>query len=112
MIINLSKSINFNGTEYQELDLNLENLTGQDLINAEDNLRAKGIMTTGAADFSRNYLLAVASQALKIAPESLKELNAKDFTHLMNEVLIFLAGSGSGQSQSQNQEKESASAKK
>lgn len=95
MIINLAKSITFNGTEYKALDLNLDNLTGQDLINAEDSLRAKGIMTNGAADFSRNYLLAVCAQALKIAPEALKELNAKDFTRLMNETLIFLAGSDS-----------------
>ena len=95
MIIKLSKAIEFNGKGIKELDLNLDALTGQDLINAEESLRNKGIVTTGAADFSRNYVLSVCSQALKIAPEALMQLSARDFTKMMNEALIFLAGSDS-----------------
>ena len=95
MIIKLSKPLTFNGVERKELDLKLEALTGNDLITAEDMLRNKGVNITGAADFSRNYLLAVASQALNIPPEALKNLAAKDFTRLINETLIFLADTDS-----------------
>ena len=99
MKIELSKPITFNGVERKELDLHLERLTGNDLLTAEELLRSKGIMTQGAADFSRSYLLAVASQALNIGYDALKELSAKDFTRLINETLIFLAGTDSEASQ-------------
>lgn len=94
MKIVLSKPIEFNGVSHNELDLELEKLTGNDLIEAEELLRSRGI-TTGAGDYSRNYLLAVASRALNIAPDALRGLNAKDFTRLINETLIFLAVSDS-----------------
>ena len=42
MIIKLSKAIEFNGKGIKELDLNLDALTGQDLINAEESLSYRG----------------------------------------------------------------------
>lgn len=95
MIINLSKPIVFSGIEYHELNLELEKLTGNDLLEAEEYMRSKGIQTQGAADYSRSYILAVASRALNIPPEALKEMNAKDFMRLINKTLIFLAVSDS-----------------
>ncbi|MBQ7578305.1 MAG: phage tail assembly protein [Synergistaceae bacterium] len=92
MKIALSKTFTHNGVNYNEFDLALENLTGQDLIDAEENLRRAGIVINGAADFSRNYLLAVAAKVLKLPRESLLSLPAKDFTRIINETLIFLAG--------------------
>ena len=91
MIIKLSREIEFNGVKHKELNLDLEKLTGNDLIEAEEYLRSKGIMTTGAADYSRNYILSVASRALNIPVEALRGLSAKDFTRLINETLVFLA---------------------
>lgn len=95
MRIKLNKEIEFNGKKYNELTLDLESLTGNDLINAEESLRSKGIMTAGASDFSRIYILTVASYALKMPVEVLKGLSAKDFTRIINETLVFLAVSDS-----------------
>ena len=105
MKISLSKTFTHNGVNYNELDLNLENLTGQDLIDAEENLRRSGIAVNGAADFSRNYLLAVASRVLKFPREALMSLPAKDFTRIINETLIFLAGAALESETSESAEK-------
>ena len=95
MKIALSKTFTHNGINYNEFDLELENLTGQDLIDAEENLRRAGIIINGAADFSRNYLIAIAAKVLKFPREALMNLPAKDFTRIINETLIFLAGAAS-----------------
>ena len=93
MKIRLSKAFNHNGKDYKELNLDLERLTGQDLIDAEENLRRSGVNTPiGAADFSRSYVAAVAAKAVNLPREALLGLSAQDFTNILNQTLIFLSG--------------------
>ena len=93
MKIRLFKSFNHNGKEYKELNLDFDKLTGQDLIDAEENLRRSGVnIPLGAADFSRNYLAAVAAKAASLPREALLGLSAQDFTNILNQTLIFLSG--------------------
>lgn len=94
MKIKLDNPINNNGKDILELDLNLENLTGNDLLMAEEDMKRKGL-NVAAWEYSREFLCSVAARSLKLPPEPLKNLSAKTFTQIINEVLTFLAGTGS-----------------
>ena len=90
MKIKLTKAINFHGEELKELDLNLDELTGNDLIEAE-----KQVMTNDniylITDLNKSYLIAIAGRLLKIPAETLRTLSAKDFSKITLEVQRFLS---------------------
>ena len=69
MKIKLTKSISFHGENLKELDLNLEGLTGNDLINAEKQAMTDENLPM-VTDFTRVYLIAIAAQALKMPVKS------------------------------------------
>ena len=94
MIIQLTKPINFHGKNLKELELDLEGLTGNDLINAEKQAIADENLPM-VTDFSRAYLAAIAAQALKMPVEVLRNLPVKEFTKIVNEVQRFLLASAS-----------------
>lgn len=101
MIITLSKPLNVRGDTLTELDLDLDKLTGKDLIDIENGLRMKG-QTTGAWDMSRSFLIRVAGRALGLQGEMLETLPVKDFMSIINQVLIFFADAASADSQEEN----------
>ncbi|MBR2209025.1 MAG: phage tail assembly protein [Synergistaceae bacterium] len=96
MKIKLKKAISFHGEEIKELELNLDDLTGNDLIQAE-----KQAMTDESlpmvTDFTRAYQITIAAQALKMPVEILRTLPAKDFSRIANEVQRFLLNSASSE---------------
>lgn len=104
MKITLTKPITYQDTTLKELDLTLNNLTGQDLIDVEEHLKRKGI-TVNAWEYSRTYLISIAARALNIQAEALKTLSAKDFTAIINETLSFLAGTASENATQESSEK-------
>ena len=89
MKIKLKRAVMHKGEELEVLDLPLEELTGNDLIEAE-----KQIIQSGEAvvvtDFSRPYLIAIAARAAHIPVETLKFMDARDFTRIAGEVRNFL----------------------
>ena len=89
MKIKLKRAIMHKGQELEVLDMPLEELTGNDLIEAE-----KQIVQSGEAvvvtDFSRPYLIAIAARAAHIPVETLKFMDARDFTRIAGEVRNFL----------------------
>ena len=89
MKIQLKKAITHKGNELTTLDLELDNLTGNDLIDVEDQILKTGnpIQST---DFSRVYLITVAARALHMPVEILKQMCARDFARVVNEVRNFL----------------------
>lgn len=97
MKVPLSKPLRYKDTDFDVLDLDLNSLTGRDLIDVEEGLKQRGI-SVNAWEYSRTYLISVASLALHIPVEVLKSLNAGDFTKIINEVLSFLANPGSSDS--------------
>ena len=97
MKIELTKPIRYKDTDIHTLDLELDDLTGRDLIDAEETLKARG-QTVAAWEFSRSYLLSVAAKSSHMPAEVLEGMNAADFTRTVNEVLSFLAQSASGAS--------------
>lgn len=89
MKIKLKKAVMHKGQELDMLDIPLEELTGNDLIEAE-----KQIMQSGDAvvvtDFSRPYLIALAARAAHLPVETLKFMDARDFAKIAGEVRNFL----------------------
>lgn len=89
MNIKLSKPFAFEGKEYTELELNLEALTGKDMINAE--AEAKTISIIGSvAEFSKAYLAVLAAKAAKVPVDLIMGLSGKDFSRMTVEVQNFL----------------------
>ena len=87
MKITLSKPLKYRDAELTTLDLELESLTGQDLIDIEETQRLTG---QAVNLFSQGYFIAIAAKALHLPAEVLKTLPAKDFLKLTNAVLFFL----------------------
>ena len=89
MKIKLKRAVMHKGAELEVLDIPLEELTGNDLIEVE-----KQIVQSGEAvvvtDFSRPYLIAIAARAAHIPVETLKFMDARDFTRIAGEVRNFL----------------------
>ena len=100
MKIKLKKPILHNGEFVNELDIPLENLTGNDLIEAEEH-----IMRTGLAgqvmDISRVYMITVAARAAHMPVEALREMSAGDFNKVVNAVRDFLAATDSEESETE-----------
>lgn len=94
MKITLTKPLKHKDKELTELDLTLDDLTGQDMIDVEEEMKRKGI-TVNAWDYSRAYLIAIAARALKLPVEALRSLSARDFTLIVNETLNFFSAAAS-----------------
>lgn len=84
-----SEPYNFEGEEYTEIELDLNKLTGTDLIAAETEVRMLGDQTI-TLEYSRLYLASVASKAIKKPIEFITKLPAKDFTEVTLRVQDFL----------------------
>lgn len=89
MKIQLTKAIKSKGQDVFTLDLPLDDLTGNDLIELEEELIKAG-SPYAAMEFTRSYYLAVASKASKLPVEALKMMNAKDFSKAIAVVRDFL----------------------
>ncbi len=90
MEIQLHKPIELNGETVSEINLDLESLTGDDLIKAETEYTAINGALVGVPELSKAYLIHVAARAAKMNPEDLRGLAAKDYSKLTMEVQSFL----------------------
>ena|GEM_PF-3266025 len=95
MKIQLKKALRHKGKELFELDIPLEDLTGSDLIEVEQELFRSGKVSL-MPDYSKVYLIRVAARAAKIPAEVMENLSARDFTVVTNRVQNFLMASDSG----------------
>lgn len=102
MKIKLKKALRHKGQELTELDIPLENLTGSDLIEVEQQLARSGKIML-IADVSKVYLIRVAGRAAKIPVEVLENLSARDFTVVTNRVQGFLMESDSGTDETESE---------
>ena len=94
MKITLSHPVPYKDTQLDSLDLDLDALTGNDLIAIEDSLRATGQVNL----FSQSYFAAIAARSAHIPVEVLKALSVKDFMKVTSEVINFLGGTDSTES--------------
>lgn len=77
----LKKSFEFEGQTHTEIVLDLDSLTGQDMIDAEAEARASGDRAI-MLETSKTYHVIVAAKAGKVPAELLKKLPAKEFTKI------------------------------
>lgn len=87
--VKLSRPVAFEGKEYAELTLDLDSVTGRDLIKAE----AEARLIAGpspVAELSKAYHAAVAAKAAKVPVDLILELPAQDFTRVTMAVQNFL----------------------
>lgn len=89
MKFELSKEITFEEKLYKELNVDLEGLTGQDLLNAEREFTLTGGVTS-VAETSKGYLAIIAAKACKVPIDLINALSAKDFSKLTIMVQNFL----------------------
>lgn len=81
--VTLSKPITYEDETYNELKLDLESLSGDDLINADDGSAA-------VPEYSKAYLARVAAKAAGVPEGVIRKINAKDFTEITALVQNFL----------------------
>ena len=91
MQITLSHPVLYKDTQLDSLTLDLDSLTGNDLISIEDTLRASGSTSL----FSQAYFAAIAARSAHIPVEVLKGLPVKDFMKVTSEVINFLGSTES-----------------
>ena len=93
MKIQLKKPFQFRDQIFESFELELENFTGQALLDVESQFMKTGANTI--PELSREYWLGIAARALKIPVEALKMLNARDLIQLTNEIRAFFLVSDS-----------------
>ena len=96
MKIELKKAITTGGRSIKEINLDLDKLTGNDLIEAEKDVMISD-NTPFVMDFNRSFLITIAAKAAGIATDALKGLNIRDFSKITGEVQRFLTGSDSAE---------------
>lgn len=94
MKIQLKKAIKHKGQEVYTLDIPLEDLTGNDLIEVEEQIIRTGNFAA-VTDLSRVYLISVAAKAAHMPVEVLRMMNAHDFSRVITEVRNFLIATDS-----------------
>lgn len=87
--IKLSKPVAWEEIQYDAIFLDLEGLTGNDLLEAEREFIASG-GNAAVAELSKGYLATVAARAAKVPTEVIKALSAKDFSSITLKVQHFL----------------------
>lgn len=88
----LSKPIFVAGAEVKEVRMDLESLTGKDILKMERiHVQENGTYLFDSF-WNQSLLLMLASKASGILEDDLKQLNAKDFTAVTFEVRAFFLG--------------------
>ncbi|MCT8975493.1 hypothetical protein N4T77_02665 [Clostridium sp. CX1] len=108
MKIALNKSLNLDGKEIDEIELKLEDLTGEDILKVDTELRVNGSAYGFNNVYDQKVLLSVASKASGIIVDDLKKLSAPDFLEVTFSVRNFLMGL-SGQKEESKSSEESSS---
>ena len=96
MKITLKKPINFEGEEIKELDMDLDSLTGRDMIEAQKEIQS---MDVPVQEFHKEYLAVIAAKACGRPTDLMPLLGIKDFSAITVEVQNFLLGEESTQEQ-------------
>lgn len=85
----LSKEYEFEEKKYQLLNLDLEGITGNDMIAAEKEAKLLD-PEIRVPELSKTYLAVLGAKAAKVPVDFILKLNAKDFSALTLEVQNFL----------------------
>ncbi|HWR07749.1 phage tail assembly protein [Sporomusa sp.] len=87
--IPLRKSFTFEGKEYKEIRLDLDALSGKDVIDAETEARSLGARAI-MLESSKVYQAILAAKAAGVPVDLIQALPAKEFSRVTGEVQGFL----------------------
>ena len=96
MHITFNKEIPYRETTLNGLDFDLDSLTGNDLIQAEENLRKT---SPNASLWGTQHIIHIAAKSAHIPADVLKGLSAKDFMNVYMAVSNFFGNMASEDSQ-------------
>lgn len=86
MNITLSRPITYKDTQLDSLTLDLDSLTGNDLVAAEDALKRTA---PDAPLYGTRHIACIAAKCAHIPAEVIMKLSAKDFMTVTTQVLSF-----------------------
>lgn len=89
MNIKLTRPVTYKDTELDTLALDLDGLTGNDLVQAEENLRRSH---PDAPLWGTQHMAAIAAKASHLPAEFVMKLPAKDFLSVTVQVMSFFGG--------------------
>lgn len=89
MKMKLKKPINFEGELITELNLDLDCLTGKDMIDAQKEIQS---LDVPVLEFNKEYLAVVAAKACGMPTDLIPLLGIKDFSTITVQVQNFLLG--------------------
>ncbi|CDX01301.1 Mu-like prophage FluMu protein gp41 [Desulfitobacterium hafniense] len=92
MKVKLIKSLALDGKEIKEIDLKLDELTGEDILKTDLEIRSNGDPRGLDNIYKQDALLLLASKASGIIADDLKKLSAPDFLEVTFTVRNFLMG--------------------
>ena len=92
MIITLSRPVNYRDTELTQLELDFDSLTGNDLIQAEENLKRS---KPDASLWGSLHTAYIAAKASHIPAEIILTLPAKDFLNVYTSAINFFSATDS-----------------
>lgn len=108
MIIQLSKPLIIDDVEHKELDLKVNDLTGEDILKVDLELRTEGQPNGMDNIMNQNVLVKIASKASGILPDDLKKLPMVDFIEVTFSVRNFLLGWSANQEEQKTSEESSS----
>lgn len=92
MRITLSHAIPYKDTELESLELDMDSLTGNDLVDAEANLRRA---YPDAPLWGTRHTAYIAAKSAHIPAEAIMRLPARDFMAVVVQVMSFFGNTGS-----------------
>lgn len=92
--IELHKPVEFDGETFTEISLDLDGLTGEDMLSVDRQYSSLSFenATTLSKELSKEYQLLTASRAAKMPVEFFYKLSARDFTRVTIRVRDFFTG--------------------
>ncbi len=94
-VITLSKPATIKGKTVTELKLDFDRLTGDDLLNIEEQMLKTGVVAMKNAAFSSTYCLYIAARAAGVNIAEFKKLSFKDADAIVQATQGFMMRSGS-----------------
>ena len=91
MKVRLSQSYNFGGKEFEELDINVEEMTGRDFMQCEREFKARNKDAGAEQELEDSWALTVAAQSIGVKYGDLLNLQSIDYLKVVNGVKRFLS---------------------
>lgn len=90
MKITFSKPFSYEGKEYEDLTLDIENMTGEDLESVERLLVTTGTPAPSVPELNKTFQALLAARAAKVPIEMIRALPARDYSKVTIAVGNFL----------------------